>query len=79
MEQTLIFKNLPITETIIFFNQLGRMQSFCKKYNLTIKDIQNNEELQERIKHIFIHLTIEGYDSVENISDDDEPLPNPDD
>ena len=43
-------QELPIENMMAFFNQLGRMQSFCKKYNLTIKDIQNNEELEERFK-----------------------------
>jgi hypothetical protein len=64
-------QELPIEKTIAFFAQLGRMQSFCKKYNLKIKDIQDNEELQDRLKTWLYTPDDRGIDS---IGDDDEPL-----
>ena len=52
-------QDLPIDNMIMFFNQLGRMQTFCKKYNLTVKDIQNNEELEERFKQYLIMTLVQ--------------------
>ena len=43
-------QDLPIANMMAFFSQLHRMQEFCKKYNLTIKDIQDNEELENKFK-----------------------------
>ena len=60
-------QELPIENTIAFFVQLGRMQSFCKKYNLTIRDIQDNEELEERFREWLYTPHDRGIDS------DDEP------
>ena len=72
-------QDLPIEKYDAFFNQLGRMQTFCKKYNLTVKDIQNNEELEERLKQwTYNDARSEDY-SVENISEEEDALPNPDD
>ena len=55
------------------------MQTFCKKYNLTVKDIQNNEELEERFKQwLYNEASSEDY-SVENVSEEEDAAPNPDD
>ena len=43
-------QDLPIANMMAFFSQLHRMQEFCKKYNLTIKDIQDNEELETKFR-----------------------------
>ena len=43
-------KNLPITEIIVFFSKLKRLQHFCKMYDLNWKQIQADPELQERIE-----------------------------
>lgn len=43
-------KNLPVTEIIMFFSKLKRLQSFCQKYDLTWTQIKNDPELQERIE-----------------------------
>lgn len=43
-------KNLPITEIIIFFSKLKRLQHFCQTYDLNWKQIQGDPELQERIE-----------------------------
>lgn len=43
-------KNLPVTEIIMFFSKLKRLQTFCQKYDLTWTQIKNDPELQERIE-----------------------------
>ena len=42
--------NLPVTEIIMFFSKMKRLQVFCQKYDLTWKQIKNDPELQERIE-----------------------------
>ena len=47
-------KNLPVTEIIIFFSKLKRLQVFCQKYDLTWTQIKSDPELQERIEDFLV-------------------------
>ena len=42
--------NIPITEVLTFFIKLGRIQTFCKKYNLKWDDIRNSKELTIKLE-----------------------------
>ena len=65
-------QDLPIANMMAFFSQLYRMQEFCKKYNLTIKDIQNNEELENKFKEYLYDFDLKkGPEETQHQEDDD--------
>ena len=66
---TLQIQELPIDNMIAFFTQLARMQSFCKKYNLKVRDIMDNEELETKFREYL--YTADSPKEPEEVDDDD--------
>lgn len=46
--------NIPVSGVISFFIKLGRVQIFCKKYNVTVADIRQSEELTIKLEDYLI-------------------------
>ena len=63
-------KELPIANMISFFTQLERMQSFCKKYNLKVRDIMDNAELETKFREYL--YTADSPVEPEEVDDDDD-------
>tara|TARA_B100000085_G_scaffold186797_1_gene170788 strand:+ start:46 stop:1548 length:1503 start_codon:yes stop_codon:yes gene_type:complete len=46
--------NIPVAGVIAFFIKMGRIQIFCKKYNVTVADIRQSQELTRKLEDYLI-------------------------